>query len=196
MTQLVKFKVANCDLERPLNNTIDVVSQQIFIVRGQRVMLDRDLAALYGVTTKRLNEQLRRNRKRFPADFAFQLTLNEAKQIASSRSQNATLKKGENIKHPPNVFTEHGAIMIASILNSPVAVQASIYVVRAFVQMRTALVQFAELSRRIDQLEATYDERFQDVFRAIRSLMLPANGNKRPIGFVRPPRRSRVKGDH
>ena len=93
------------------------------------------------------------------------------------------------------MFTKHGAIMIASVLNSPVTVQASIYVVRAFVQMRMALVEFAELSRRIDQLEATYDEGFQDVFRAILSLMLPATGNKRPIGFVRPPRR-RIKGDH
>ena len=196
MTKLVKSKVANCDLEGPQTNTIDLVSQQIFIVRGQRVMLDRDLAALYGVTTKRLNQQLRRNRKRFPADFTFQLTLIEAKEITSSRLQNATLKKGENIKHAPNVFTEHGAIMIASVLNTPVAVQASIYVVRAFVQMRTALVEFAELSRRMDQLEATFDERFQEVFKAIRTLMLPAAGTKRPIGFVRLSRRSRVKEDH
>ena len=130
------FKVTNCDLGKT-----EQVRQQIFVARGQRVMLDHDLARLYGVTTKRLNEQLRRNRHRFPKDFAFRLTLVEAKNVAALRSQNATLKRGHHIKHPPHVFTEHGAIMLASVLNSKVAIQASIYVVRAFVQMRAALLE-------------------------------------------------------
>jgi hypothetical protein len=174
-----KFKVANCDLGR-----IECVKQQIFVVRGQRVMFDNDLAKLYGVSTKRLNEQLRRNLKRFPKDFAFQLTLTEAKAIAASRLQNATLKQGKNIKHAPHVFTEHGAIMLASVLNSPVAVHASVFVVRAFVQMRAALLEYAELSRKIDKLAATYDYRFQQVFDAIRELMALPLKPKRQIGFI------------
>jgi len=172
MSKLVKFKVANCDLEETGMDPIDSVKQQIFCVRGQRVMLDRDLAQLYGVTTKRLNEQLKRNRDRFPKDFSFQLTLAETKEIASSRSQNVTLKKGHNVKYRPHAFTEHGAIMLASVLNSRTAVQASVYVVRAFVQMRAALVEYGHLSHRIDALAATYDESFQQVFEAIRNLMM------------------------
>jgi hypothetical protein len=174
-----KFKVANCDLER-----LECLKQQIFVVRGQRVMFDNDLAKLYDVNTKRLNEQLRRNLERFPQDFAFQLTLTEAKAIAALKLQNATLKKGQNIKHPPHVFTEHGAIMLASVLNSPTAVQASIFVVRAFVQMRAALLEYAELSRKIDKLAATYDYRFQQVFDAIRELMAPPRKPERRIGFI------------
>jgi transposase-like protein len=173
MSKSIKFKVTNCDLK-----------QQIILARGHRVMLDSDLARLYGVTTKQLNQQLRRNRHRFPEDFAFRLTLAEAKELAALRSQNATLKRGQHIKHPPYVFTEHGAIMLASVLNSKVAVLASIYVVRTFVQMRAALAEYATLSRRIDNLEATYDGRFQKVFEAIRALItLPEKPQPR-IGFV------------
>jgi hypothetical protein len=175
----IKFKVANCDLKET-----EFVRQQILKVRGHRVMLDGDLAKLYGVTTKRLNQQLSRNRHRFPEDFAFQLTLSEAKQLAALRLQNATLKRGRHIKHPPHVFTEHGAIMLASVLNSKVAVQASIYVVRAFVQMRAALLEYAELSRRVDDLAATYDHSFQRVFTAIRDLMAVPDKSRRTIGFV------------
>jgi len=173
------FKVTNCDLEKT-----EDAKQQIFVARGQRVMLDHHLARLYGVTTKRLNEQLRRNRDRFPTDFAFQLTLVEAKELAASRSQNATLNRGHNIKHAPHVFTEHGAIMLASVLNSKIAVQASIFVVRAFVQMRAALLEYADLSRRIDALASTYDHRFQQVFTAIRGLMALPDTSRRTIGFV------------
>jgi hypothetical protein len=180
------FKVTNCDLEKA-----EDVKQQIFVARGQRVMLDHDLARLYGVTTKRLNEQLRRNRHRFPKDFAFRLTLVEAKELAASRSQNATLNRGHNIKHAPHVFTEHGAIMIASVLNSKIAVQASIYVVRAFVQMRTALMEYGDLSRRIDALAATYDHHFQQVFTAIRELMALPDKSPRKIGFVGGSKRQR-----
>jgi len=169
-----KFKVTNCDLEQ----LECVIKQQIFVVRGQRVMFDNDLAKLYGVSTKQLNQQLRRNLKRFPQDFAFQLTL------AALRSQNVTLKRGQHVKHPPHVFTEHGAIMLASVLNSSTAVQASVFVVRAFVQMRTALLEYAELSRKIDKLAATYDHRFQQVFDAIRELMTQPSKSVRTIGFL------------
>ena len=155
-------------------------------------MLDADLAKLYGVTSKRLNEQLKRNSERFPADFTFQLTLEEAKAISRSRSQSVTLKRGQHIKHPPHVFTEHGAIMLASVLNSPVAVQASIYVVRAFVRMRAAVQEYAELSRRIDELAANCDGQFQQIFDAIRQLMGMRAVSSRPIGFI-PDSRKRLK---
>jgi hypothetical protein len=184
MASLVKFKVANRNLkENPVDHT-EPVKEKIFLIRGHRVMLDRDLAQLYGVTTKRLNQQFTRNHNRFPTDFAFRLTLTEAKQIAALRLQNATLKRGQHIKHPPHVFTEHGAIMVASVLNSRVAVQASVYVVRAFVQMRAALMEYAKLSRRIDVLEEKYDGRFKAIFDTIRELIMPLAKRERQIGFV------------
>lgn len=179
MPRPMKSKVANCDLKET-----ELVRQQILVVRGHRVMLDADLARLYGVTTKQLNQQLKRNLTRFPKDFSFQLTLEEAKDIARSRSQIVTLNRGRNIKHPSHVFTEYGAIMLASVLNSKVAVQASIYVVRAFVQMRAALAEYGALSRRIDSLEATYDGRFQKVFEAIRALIMLPEKPKPRIGFI------------
>jgi hypothetical protein len=185
MAKRLASKVANCDL--------DSVQQRILIVRRQRVMLDHDLAQIYGVTTKRLNQQFTRNRSRFPKDFAFQLTLAEAKEAVGLRLQNATLKRGRHIKHPPHVFTEHGAIMLASVLKSKVAIQASIYVVRAFVKMRAALTEYADLSRRIDELEGKYDDQFQQVFSAIRALIaLPPRG-QRPIGFISAGRSQRRK---
>ncbi|PYS35636.1 MAG: DNA-binding protein [Acidobacteria bacterium] len=195
MAKHASFKVANCDLKETHVDPVDSVKRRIFLMRGQRVMMDHDLAKLYGVTTKRLNQQFTRNRKRFPEDFAFRLTLAEAKEIAALRLQNATLKRGQHIKHPPHVFNEHGAIMLASVLNSKVAVEASIYVVRAFVKMRAALMEYAELSRRIDELEARYDDRFQQVFEAIRALIAPPTKPPHPIGFIGPGRRRRKKED-
>jgi hypothetical protein len=100
------------------------IERQILVLRGHRVMLDRDLAEIYGVKLKRLNEQVKRNRDRFPDDFMFQLTLEEGKLVILSRSQIATLKRGENVKYRPHVFTEHGAVMLANVLRSPVAVRA------------------------------------------------------------------------
>ena len=120
------------------------IATAILILRGQRVLQDSELAALYGVSTKRFNEQVRRNRKRFPADFMFQLT---AEETSSLRSQFATLKtgRGRHRKYLPYVFTEHGAIMAATILNSPRAIEMSVYVVRAFVQLREMLASNKEL---------------------------------------------------
>jgi len=108
-------------------------------VRGQRVILDADLAAIYGVTAKRLNEQVKRNARRFPADFLFRLNPREAAELLRSRSQIATLKRGHNIKHLPFAFTETGAVMAANVLRSPRAVRLSVFVVRAFIQMRALL---------------------------------------------------------
>jgi multidrug efflux pump subunit AcrA (membrane-fusion protein) len=192
MSKPVKFKVANCDLKEIRKNVNDL-KQKILVIRGQRVMQDRDLAELYGVTTKRLNQQLNRNRHRFPKDFAFRLTLAEAKKIEALRLQNATLKRGQHIKHSPHAFTEHGAIMLASVLHTQIAIQASVYVVRAFVQMRSALMEYAHLAIRIDALEERYDGRFKAVFAAIRELMLLPEQRPRQIGFVGHPGRKGKK---
>ena len=160
------------------------IEDQILVIRGQRVMLDRDLARLYGVTTKRINEQVKRNRKRFPEGFVFQLTFDEARNALSLRSQIATLKKGQHLKHAPHVFTEHGAIMLASVLNSTTAIQASVFVVVAFVRMRSIIADYSKLAARIDDLEREYDVRFHEVFKAIRQLMAPPIGQRRAIGFI------------
>src|SRR5450631_412190 len=166
------------------------ITRAILVLRGHRVLLDSELAALYGVTTKRFNEQVRRNAKRFPADFMFQLT---AEEISSLRSQFATLKlgRGQHRKYLPYVFTEHGAIMAATILNSSRAVEMSVYVVRAFVQLRELLASNKELARRFAQLETrldkkltTHDEAIAAILSAIRQLMHPPVPKRRPIGFT------------
>ncbi len=157
-------------------------------------MLDADLAALYGVTTKRLNEQVKRNLDRFPDDFVFQLTKQE---LAVLRSQFATSSSAARLawggrRYAPNAFTEHGALMAAMVLNSPRATEVSIYVVRAFVQLRDTLVAHKELAKRLDELEArierklsTHDQAIGGILDAIRQLMAPPEPKKkRSIGFV------------
>jgi len=161
---------------------VDQIARTIYVIRGHRVMLDADLALLYGVTTKRLNEAVKRNLGRFPGDFMFRLT---AEETANLRSQIATSSSGwGGHRYLPRVFTEHGAVMLASVLNSPIAVAASIQVVRAFVQLRGMLTAHAELARKLADLERKYDAQFRVVFDAIRELMepLPPQEHKR-IGF-------------
>lgn len=169
---------------------VEDIAQSILILRNQRVMLDSDLATLYGVTTKRFNEQVRRNLERFPADFMFQLGASETGPL---RSQIATLKpgRGQHRKYAPYVFTEHGAIMAAMILNSPRAVEMSVYIVRAFVKLRELLTSNAELAKRLDELEAritrklaTHDQAITEIIKTIRQLMIQPEPKKRPIGFV------------
>ncbi|HEX7898856.1 MAG TPA: ORF6N domain-containing protein [Planctomycetota bacterium] len=145
----------------------DGLEGRIHLIRGQRVMLDSDLAQLYGVATKRLNEQVRRNSRRFPGDFAFQLSLEEADIL---KSQFATSSWGGRRKLPM-AFTEHGAVMLANVLNSKTAVEASVLVVRAFIRLRSILGSHAELARKVQELESRYDAQFRVVFDAIRELM-------------------------
>jgi hypothetical protein len=171
---------------------LEDITRSILILRGHRVILDANLAALYGVPTKRLNEQVRRNAARFPEDFTFQLTADEA---AALRSQFATSKpipigRGGR-RYLPYAFTEHGAIQAANVLNSPRAVEMGIYVVRAFVQLRELLSSNKELAKRLDQLEAriekklaTHDEAIAAMLSAIRQLMHPPVPKRRPIGFT------------
>lgn len=156
--------------------TVDIVGR-ISVVRGRRVLVDADLAALYGVATKRLNEQVRRNPERFPDDFAFRLTKDEADSL---RSHFATLDAGRGrfTKYRPWAFTEHGAIMAASVLSSARAVEMSVYVVRAFVRLRRVLTSHAELSRELDELkrsladlDADTKRQFDQVYEAILGLM-------------------------
>lgn len=165
-----------------MNNKLTVHSPQYLIrrARGQAVILDADLAALYGVTTKRLNEQIRRNYQRFPEDFAFQLSEQEWNSL---RSQIATSKERGGRRYCPYAFTEHGAIMAANVLNSEQAVQMSVAVVRAFIKLRRMALSVEALARKVNELEKKYDERFRFVFDAIRELMNPPDPPRRRIGF-------------
>jgi len=142
-------------------------------------MLDADLAAIYGVTTKRLNEQFKRNRKRFPEDFAFSLTTEEFDNL---RSQFATSSWGGR-RYPPIAFTEHGAVMLASVLNSPTAIRTSVEIVRAFIRLRELMIKHKDLARRLDALEAKYDQQFTAVFDAVRQLMVPPQKEPREMGY-------------
>jgi ORF6N domain-containing protein len=176
----------------PSKRLIRVDQPAIHLIRSQRVMLDSDLAAIYQVSTKRLNEQLRRNRSRFPADFAFQLTAEELMDLRSQfatsnlRLQTATSKKRGGRRYLPWVFTEHGVIMLASVLNSDVAVQASVRVVRAFVRLREMVSGNAALAAKLAELEQrldSHDESIANLFQAIRQLLTPPAKPKREIGF-------------
>ena len=160
------------------------VEGAIHLIRGQRVMLDSDLAAIYGVTTKRLNEQLRRNRSRFPSDFAFQLT---AEEFTNLKSQIATSSFHGGRRYRPWVFTEHGALMLASVLNSEIAVQASVRVVRAFVRLREMVAANAQLAVKLEELERrfdSHDDAIANLFATLKQLLEPPEAPKRrEIGF-------------
>ncbi|MBI4350121.1 MAG: ORF6N domain-containing protein [Elusimicrobia bacterium] len=161
----------------------EVLEAKIFVIRGHRVMLDRDLAGLYGVKVKRLNEQVRRKIKRFPGDFLFQLSEAEADDL--SRSQFATLKRGQNIKYLPYAFAENGISMLSSVLNTDRAIGVNIQIMRTFNRIRALLFDNVGLRRKIEALERKYDSQFKSVFDAIRMLMSPAPdaGPKKIPGF-------------
>ncbi|TSA14360.1 MAG: ORF6N domain-containing protein [Comamonadaceae bacterium] len=171
-----------------MNESLAALSPQalagrIVVIRGQRVLLDADLAQLYEVETKRFNEQIKRNQTRFPPDFMFRLTDEE---FESLRSQFATSKRGGR-RYLPMAFTEHGAIMAASVLNSDRAVEMSVYVVRAFVQLRTVLLDHKALADKLTALErrvSHHDNSLAEVIDAIRALMAQPKPANRPIGFM------------
>lgn len=158
----------------------EVIATKILIVRGKRVMLDSDLAILYEVKTKRLNEQVARNKKRFPEDFMFQLTEEEADFL---RSQNATSKRGGR-RYLPYVFTQEGVAMLSSVLNSERAIMVNIQIMRAFAQLRRMLLTNKDLKRKIEEMEKKYDKQFVIVFKAIKELLEPESKKERKIlGF-------------
>jgi hypothetical protein len=159
-----------------------LIAKDIQIIRGKRVLLDFQLSSIYQVETRRLNEQVRRNLTRFPEDFMFQITEEEMKILMS---QNATSSWGGRRKLP-YAFTEHGAVMLASVLNSEVAIKASIFVVRAFVEIREYLSSHKELAEKIEKLESKYDHQFAIVFDAIKQLIHEKNEPRPQIGFIPP----------
>lgn len=186
------------------------LQHHIYFIRGQKVMLDADLAAIYGVTTKQLNQAVKRNEARFPDDFRFQLSKEEWQDLREYLSEDAaktdlksqTVTSSEDTeeqatevelakvkwggrRYPPHAFTEHGAVMLASVLRSERAVQASIQVVRAFVRMRTMLLNQEEFARRLAHLEEAVESNFNIAFDAINELMAEREQPRRMIGFKR-----------
>jgi hypothetical protein len=159
------------------------IARAIYLLRGQKVLLDSDLAALYGVSTKALNQAVKRNRERFPHDFMFQLTIEETRSL---RSQFVTLKRGEHLKYRPYAFTEQGVAMLSSVLNSERAVKVNIAIMRAFVKLRETLETNRELARKFEELErrvGKHDEDISGIIEAIRQLMAPPKQPRRQIGF-------------
>jgi ORF6N domain len=163
---------------------VERIESRILLIRGHKVVLDSDLSELYGVSTKRLNEQVKRNKDRFPADFMFQLTSEETESL---RSQSATSNRERGgRRYRPYVFTEHGAIMAASVLNSSRAIEVSVYVVRAFVKLREMLGTHKKVARKLAELERrieVHDEEITALFDAIRQLMEPSEKSTKRIGF-------------
>ncbi|MCK6432446.1 MAG: ORF6N domain-containing protein [Aquabacterium sp.] len=187
----------------------EAITLRIATVRSQRVIVDADLAALYGVETKRFNEAVKRNLAKFPADFMFTLTAEEfaalRSQFATSNDQAATSPGRGGRRYAPRVFTEHGALMAATILNSPRAVEVAVYVVRAFVRLRELVATHGDMAKRLDELEQKTEalamnhdtfsrntrNQLKQVFDALRELMTPPDPPKRPIGFVTPEDKSK-----
>lgn len=160
---------------------VELIEKKILLIRGEKVMLDSDLAVLYGVVTKRLNEQVRRNLRRFPEDFMFQLTSEEAESL---RSHFATSKRGGR-RYLPYAFTEQGVAMLSSVLNSKRAIEVNILIMRAFVKLREMLATHKDLAKKLEEMEKKYDAQFKAVFDAIRELMKPPEPKRRQIGFHR-----------
>jgi len=161
----------------------EYLEQKIYQIRGQKVMLDSDLAELYGVETKRLNEQVTRNIERFPDDFMIQLTFEEANNL---RSQIATLPTESHFRHKPRVFTEHGILMLSSVLRSPQAVQVNIEIMRAFVRLRKVSLSYADIAAKIEEIEsrlAGHDDQFKIFNEIILPLLEAPAPSKRKIGF-------------
>ena len=175
--------------------TVEPIEPVIRVIRGLRVILDSDLARIYGVTTKALNQAIRRNPERFPEDFVFKLNLKETREVMGLRSQSVTSKKSRGgLRYLPYAFTEHGAVMAANVLNSERAVAMSVYVVRAFVKLREVLAGTEELSKKLDDLERkltgrldTHEKAIIELFARMRKLLQPpppqTESKTRRIGF-------------
>jgi hypothetical protein len=170
---------------------VEIIQSKIYLIRGHKVMLDKELAELYGASTKRLKEQVRRNLKRFPSDFMFELTWEE---VESLRSQIATLKRGEHIKYMPYAFTEQGVAMLSSVLNSDRAIEVNVQIIRVFTKLREIMASHKDLARKIEDLERRFQEKFQEhdkkiilVFNAIKDLLADQEEVSKkggPLGFI------------
>ena len=160
---------------------VEIIAEKIFLIRGQKVMLDRDLAKLYEVPTKRLNEQVKRNVKRFPDDFMFQLTSEEKNELVANCDRFKTLKHSTVT---PYAFTEQGVAMLSSVLNSERAIVVNIQIMRTFTQMRQMMLSYRELKEKIEKMESKYDKQFRIVFTALKQLLEPKPvPPQRKIGF-------------
>jgi len=159
----------------------EAIASIIFHMRGEKVIIDADLARLYGVPTKRLNEQVKRNKDRFPEDFMFQLTAQEKAEVVANCDHLMNLKFSRGL---PSVFTEHGAVMAASILNTPRAVQTSILIVRIFIKLRRMFLHDAVLKKELDELKSQTNDRFQVVFETLDHLLAIEEKPRRKIGFT------------
>ena len=160
----------------------EVIENKILLIRSKKVMLDKDLAVLYGVQTRTLNQAVKRNVQRFPEDFMFQLTREEAEKLL--RSQFVTLKRGRHYKYLPYAFTENGVAMLSSILNSEGAIEVNIQIMRTFTRLREMLLSHKDLQRKIEEMEKKYDYQFKVVFDAIKQLLKPSEKPKKRIGFL------------
>ncbi|KPL05091.1 MAG: DNA-binding protein [candidate division Zixibacteria bacterium SM1_73] len=160
--------------------SVEQIERSILFIRGEKVMLDADLAFLYGVKTKVLVQAVKRNIKRFPSDFMFQLT---KKEFDLLRSQIVTSNRRGGRRYLPYAFTEQGVAMLSSVLNGNRAIQVNIEIMRVFVRMRQMLASYTTLARKLELLEKKYDKRFRIIFEAIRQLMAPLEPRRRPIGF-------------
>ena len=158
----------------------ELIERRILLIRGQRVMVDADLSMLYGVATKRLKEQVKRNPNRFPPDFMFELTPEEKGEVVANCDHLRRLKYSP---YPPFVFSEHGVLMLANVLNNPRAGEISVQIVRTFVRLRTMLATHKEMARQVEEMEKKYDSQFRIVFDALRRLLEPPEKPKRRIGF-------------
>lgn len=172
------------------SQALELIASHIFIIRGQRVILDADLARLYGLPTKALNQAVKRNSQRFPADFMFQLTTDEKNQVVTNCDHLKALKFSKSL---PFAFTEHGTIQAANVLNSSEAIGMGVMVVRAFVRLRNLVASHKELEQRLDELEqqidyrlGQQDETIEKIMTALRQLMTTTQTPKRPIGFIHP----------
>jgi len=168
--------------EHPLIVSISDIERRIFLIRGLKVMLDTDLAELYGVETFNLNKAVKRNLDRFPEDFMFQLTKEDAESLRFQIGMSKASGRGGR-RYLPHAFTEQGVAMLSSVLNSKRAVQVNITIMRAFMKLREMIVSHKDLARRLDDLEKKYDQQFRIVFDAIRELMTPPAKSRRKIGF-------------
>lgn len=159
---------------------VESIESKIYQLRGKRVMLDTDLALLYGVKTGRLNEQVKRNKKRFPEDFMFKLTTKEKEEVIANCDHLGFLKFSP---HLPLAFTEQGVAMLSGVLNSDRAISVNIQIMRAFIQLKRILLTNANIRRKIEEMETKYDKQFVIVFQAIKQLLDPPVKEKKPIGF-------------
>ncbi|MFH1712900.1 MAG: ORF6N domain-containing protein [Candidatus Jacksonbacteria bacterium] len=157
------------------------IASKIYFIRGRKVMIDKDLAMLYEVETKQLKRQVKRNIERFPADFMLELTMREYQNFL--RRQFGILKRGKHAKYRPYAFTEQGVAMLSSVLRSRQAIHVNIQIMRAFTQLRTMLMAYSELKKKIEEMESKYDRQFKKVFEAIKQLIIQKEEPRAEIGF-------------